>query len=78
MVKDTVEKPDEEKHGVRSGRCQVQELLCPWNWGISLSWCGCIHQLRSSLKPVLLGSYGKKKKKKNPMAVKVEDSQRQV
>ena len=28
MVKDTVEKPDEEKHGVRSGRCQVQELLC--------------------------------------------------
>ena len=55
MIKDIDEQSDEEIHKVKSGRVLISRPLSPWSWGVSPSQCAWLHQLGSSIKPVLLG-----------------------
>ena len=57
MIKDTDEQPDEEIHRVRSERISSAGASVPVDLGYFTLWCVCVHQLGSSLNPILLGFY---------------------
>lgn len=57
---DTNGEPDEEVHTVRSERVPSTRIYIPLEKGCAtLLACGCVHQVQSSLNPVIYGILGR-------------------